>query len=222
MKKSILYIILSFALLGCGKNVNTIGEQAYLYGILTAENQYLTLEAQASPIKNRIVYISSSPSDSVNYIYRVSTDSVGQYHFKGLRNDKDYLIFFRDTIKGNFYSIYQTLKPSENPQMLKATIATKDATGAIFKVADSLGFPVNDAEIYLFRSKVLAEAKTSKGSVYQLKSDANGEALKTGMSLGEWFTYVTFKIDTSNHLQAIQNLVVNKGQPTNITVVLRK
>ncbi|MEO5911785.1 MAG: hypothetical protein ABIP95_12920 [Pelobium sp.] len=222
MKKLILSIILILSFLGCSKNENSIGDQSYLYGTLTSENQYLTLEAQASPIKNRLIYISNSPSDSVNYIYRVSTDSVGQYHFKGLRNDKDYLIFFRDTIKGNFYSVYQTLKPSENPQTLKATIATKDATGAIFKVTDSLGFPVNDAEIYLFRSKVLAEAKNSKGSIYQLKTDVNGEALKTGMNLGEWFTYVTFKVDTSNHLQANQNFVVNKGQLTNSTAVLRK
>jgi hypothetical protein len=55
-----------------------------------------------------------------------------------------------------------------------------------------------------------------------LKSDANGQSLKTGMSLGEWFTYVNFKSDSLHNLQAIQNFVVNKNQITTSIIALRK
>jgi hypothetical protein len=222
MKNLISYSLLLFVFFGCNKNDNSIGDQAYLYGTITSENQLLITEAVARPIKKRSIFIASSPSDSVNFIYKVTTDSLGQYNFKGLNKGQGYLVFFRDTIRGNYYSVYQTLKPSENSQPLFAKIDTKELTGVKFKVTDSLGFPISDALIYLYRSRIVAEAKNIKGSIYQLKSDSNGEALQTGMNFGEWFIYANFKVDATNNLMALQNLVVNKNQITNSTIVIRK
>lgn len=218
-----LYIILLFSCLaflsGCVKEA-PLGGNSYIYGKLSYQNNLLE-NSEEQILKNRLVYLSAADGDSLNYYYHTLTDSLGYFMFNGLKKGDRYLIFFNDTIKGNRYTAYLTLNPNDHTNILKAAINSKAATGVRLRVTDEESNLLSGVSLYLYRSRVLAESKDPKGSIYQLSSNTNGEALQVNMAIGNWYVYANFQSD-SLRLQDIQPFTIEEATLTSKTLVLKK
>lgn len=222
MKFSIILLstLLCVIFTGCSKaDKYPLGFDSYIYGKLYWKNDFLTADNETGVVKNRNIYLSASPGDSINYLYHIKTDSAGNFLFSGLKNKTEYLVFFKDTIAGNQYVTYNTIKPSGSPQNLNAKIQTKDIDGVLMNIVDSNGEAINAANIYFFRSRLLAESKNTSESIYHIKSNTFGEALKTGLAIGTWYVYVNFKSETLD-LSAVESFVISKNNLNDMEIML--
>lgn len=221
LKKLQIPVLFSFLLLcGCQKD-KQLGGDAYIRGNLTWQNQY-SEGSKVLPVQKGLVYISKSQdADSVNYYYSTKTDSLGYFTFTGLNKDEGYLLFYKDTLQGNPYEVYQTAEPSVRPISLLANISQTNATGLKLLLTDENGGLVGKANVYLYRSKVLADSRDPLASSFQVKSDVNGQALQLRMAPGIWYAYANFQTD-SIRLQNMQDYVVTNNNLTLGTIVLKK
>lgn len=222
MKFSIILLssLLCLIFTGCSKaDKYPLGFDSYIYGKLYWKNDFLTADNETRVVKNRNIYLSASPGDSINYLYHTQTDSTGNFLFNGLKDKTEYLVFFKDTIAGNQYVTYNTIMPSGSPQHLNAKIQEKDIDGVLLNIMDSNGEAINAANIYFFRSRLLAESKNTSESIYHIKSNAFGEALKTRLAIGTWYVYANFKSETLD-LNAVESFVISKNNLNNLEIVL--
>lgn len=222
MKNSyILLVFLALVIAACNKSELTTGGPDYVYGQVYWQNHLLINNNPSAPVKQKEIYIAALPSDSSNYIYHVKTDNEGRFTFNGLKKNTHYLIFFKDTIQGNTYSFYKEVMPTDKPYSFKASIAPEDASGVLFHVSDIENAPIFGAKIYLFRSRVLAESEDPTGSLYQIASDSYGQAMKTGLSGGQWYALALFNSD-SLKLSALAPFVVEEGRTAAMPLVLQE
>lgn len=222
MKKIIFaFILVSLLISGCKKVTYSVGDDQQIFGQIFRYNNLLEKGETLKTLNKKVIYISPFPSDSINYIYSAKSDSLGRFVFSGLKNDKDYLIFIKDSIHGFTYSFYEKLRPSTIGQVLIAKILPQDSEGILLKINDVNGEPVNKAKVYLYKSKLLAESKQVESSIYSIQSDNYGQAIKTGLDETTWYAYVVYDSEGIK-MSKIVSFVVQPNSLTQMSITLEQ
>ena len=185
--KKILTIVLILLLSACRKDfTDDVKGSETISGRLMAKNLF-AYDNILHPLGNRMIKIAYSPSDTLNYIYSMKTDTDGYFRFNRLDEDKKYDIFFEDSVFGRRYLAFDSLYP---PNDTLALIAYPDTTRQnIIEIIteDSSGYPTS-ASICIFSSKVAFNASDScTGSMQQFSSDSLGRRIIYNLIPGEYY-----------------------------------
>ncbi|HYH14740.1 MAG TPA: carboxypeptidase-like regulatory domain-containing protein [Flavisolibacter sp.] len=141
------------------------------------------------PLAGKKVYLTYSKpdTDTTNYLYYTVTDAQGNFHFSHLYDDKEYILFTRDTIGGVIFSSFtQFTPPGENLNI----IATNDAfrqTGIVFIVKDQNEQPLKGARVCVFNNEQLFLGDTCEGSIANVPTDDQGRAVLYNLKGGQYF-----------------------------------
>lgn len=139
------------------------------------------------------VYIAYPSSDSVNYIYYVVTDAQGNFTFKRLEKDADYLLFVNDTINDVHYATYITRKAPADTVKMVAENDTLQQNGMLFYVLNSDKQPISGAKLWLYNNKEIFEADTAHTlSIKDTVTDMYGRAIFYNFNAGTYYVRARF------------------------------
>ncbi len=184
--KQIIFVLLGILILAaCEKRKEEI-KSGFLAGRLLYTNPYEPLSGTKG-VPGKLVRIAAAPSDTLNYIYSVTTDQEGYFTFQYLDANKPYLVFFEDSIGGLLYK-GQTPGTTDNAGLrIVAVPDTKGQNGYSLKVTDTTGGRVAGASICVFNNMAGWNADTCIGSLYGFDVSAEGDAVKYKITPGLYY-----------------------------------
>ena len=139
-------------------------------------------------LPNKKVYLSYIPGDSVNYVYHATTDAQGNFTFKRVYEDREYMLFFADSMNGIHFSKYLTVKASKDSVKIVAENDTLRQNGMLFYVLDNQLQPLKDVDVGLFNNGELFQSDTTnKLSIEQKKSDMYGRVIFYNYKEGRYY-----------------------------------
>lgn len=201
----ILYAIIAIgAFTTCGKSVkysdlksdDILGEKTeYVYGRLFLFDT-LTQRAFHTPLASKKIYVRYADAtgiDTLNYLYSGNTDALGYFRTKELNRDRDYVIWYEETIEGKLYRARHLITdlPVDSLRLI-AELALNKQTGILFSTVNQSGNLQAGADICVFQNKIPYDQGVCDGNSFSIKSDQFGKAYRMGLSPG--FYYLLSKI----------------------------
>jgi hypothetical protein len=146
---------------------------AYVAGRLISKNPYEP-NAVWKPVAKGLVKIAAHPSDTLNYITTVTTDNEGYFVFGNLQKDKDYLLFYSDSIDHLLYSGAIKKHTNLDSARLEVLPDTVMQNGFQIKIANAAGDPPAKGSICIFRNAADWATDTCAHSLKSLPVDETG------------------------------------------------
>ena len=174
------------------------------------------------PLAKRLVKIAYSPSDKLNFLYIDTTDSEGYFNFTNLA-DKDYDIFFQDTVGGSRYGAFVTIRPPKDTLSLLATNDQLTQNGIFVKVTLQ-GQGVSKANVCLYNNKAAYDADTAfacANVVKTLTTDDAGGRVEYNLLPGEYYLRSSIKIGNDTY-RGVQTVTVQPNGIVSAPVQLQK
>lgn len=187
-------VLLMVACVKDGKDENDVLKgNAQISGRVTFRNIYNGMGEEKVAV-NRRVYISYTPTDSVNFIYYVKTDTQGYFTFTRLDDHTDYDLFVEDSVDKVKYAAYLTVHTPNDSVIIIAQNDTIHQNGIVLRVTDNNAQYVSGATISLYNNQQIFLADTAgTQAIASINTDTYGRALFLNYLAGDY--YVRGKIN---------------------------
>lgn len=212
-----LLIVVYF--MSCSKK-NDFGGQGRLGGLLTYYNPY-SGEVIKKVLANRKIFIAYHPSDTLNYIYSVTTDASGYFMFTALDKTKQYDIFFDDTANNVEYKSLITRSPDNDSLLIVALPAGNLQNGVSVMVTDTANNKVQGITVAVYDNfdlfNIDTATKSNANAVFTLTTNQYGLDSRFGVAAGKYF-FAARKISGSLSLSgyAYDSISTNNVKTVNI------
>ncbi|WP_207514394.1 MSCRAMM family protein [Longitalea luteola] len=185
MRYFLFFVCISF-IFSCHKSKNDFSGNGTLRGRLSYLNIF-NGETLPKPLAGKIVKLAYAPSDTLNFLYKTVTDSAGYFSFIRVDEEKEYDIFFQDSINGMPYAAFVTRTPTNDTITLLATNNLSIQNGIYVQVVDNNRQKLGPVGICLFNNQTLALADTCNGSILKINTDINGRGVYYNLAAGPYF-----------------------------------
>lgn len=161
MKRSLYIAIALFTLFACEKDMrDDLEGDATISGQLSYTDK-LNGSGEVRRMAGTKVFIADAASDSVNYIYYTVTDAQGNFTFKRLKQQKEYLIFTTDSVDRVYFSAYiKKTAPSDSIKLIARNDSVRQ-NALLFYLTNTLGEPVKDVSVGLYNNQELFQTDTA-------------------------------------------------------------
>ena len=188
MNRYIYILVFSFMLLSaCNKSKDDFGGDGSISGRAYLQDSFGGTGVKI-PRANQAIKIQYSDGDTSNaFLYSVESDANGYFNFANLNKDRKYLVFFEYDSTGtsnplNIFYGSQSFAGNNSSAEVIATPDNKKQNGLCITAVDKYGGALQNVTVYLYSSRVLAEADTTTiagtGSTLTLTTDSRGRAFK--------------------------------------------
>jgi hypothetical protein len=131
-----------------------------------------------TPLRNLVVYL-RNPQDSTSFLYTVRTDNLGQFFFSGIDTTMQYQVtasFDSNQVhynaKLNYTPLIQDFLHSRDTLIVAADTISQNGIHLIVK--DTTSAPVRNVTVHVFNSRVLFQADTAAGKIFDMVSNSAG------------------------------------------------
>lgn len=191
MKIIIKYIVLVGIFLSCAKDdrdtEDVLKGNSHISGHVTFKDLYAGI-SEKKPAADRRVYISYSPTDSINFIYYVKTDSQGYFSFTRLDRDTKYDLFIIDSSDKIKYSAFVTVQTPNDSVEIVATNDTIKQNSVLVHLTDGNGHYVPNATVGIYNNGIIFGSDTSITQAFaHTTTDPYGRALFYNLKAGLYF-----------------------------------
>lgn len=189
-----------------------------LRGRLSYYNPY-SADATVKPLAGKPVKLAYHPSDTLNFLYDVITDKDGYFSFSRVDKEREYDLFFKDSINNINYAAFAKRKPDNDTINILATPELNRQNGFYLHVKDSNGDVVPGVNVCVFNSALSAGADTCLGSLFPAKIDIAGNLMQFNVMQGKYYFRIQTQIG-SNTLKGLESVYVAATGITEKTMFL--
>lgn len=148
-------------------------------------------ELVPKPLANRKVYLAYVPSDTLNYIYSVTTNNEGYFVFTNADKSRKYDIFFSDTLGTVWYKAVVTETADKDDILLLATPDQARQNGIAATAQDVTGAQIKDVTVSGYDSHDIfvadSIAGTNAGAVFSFATNIYGKNTAYNLRPGVYY-----------------------------------
>lgn len=224
MRNYIYLIIAGLLLTQCQKDsdFNDLGGSSILSGVVVIVDT-LNGPVTRNTAPNLTVYLRYSSQVS-GYLVSNKADALGQYTFNGIDPDSAYVVYaYTDTGAVKMYGQLSYAAKTvglRKSDTLKLYAAQQTQNAIHLLVVDTTLAPVPNVTAWVFNSKVLFDADSSAGRMFDLPVNGSGVGNKFNLAAGTYYFRVKTRIGNMDVL-GDTSAVVGATGITTVPLVLR-
>ncbi len=194
MKKYCIYILIIWLGISCEKiEDGDLSGSEKVIGRLFINDPLTNLTTDVPQAGKKLTIRYEDSPDPVNYLFSTTSDTNGYFEFANLKENRQYIIKYQETISGTIYEDSVSVTAPNNKVVLTGKVATSKQSGVLVEIRDFSGNLLKDATVCVFTSdsNIGYLNGTCDGSIFQLKTNSAGKASLFGLAAGTYYLFAT-------------------------------